>query len=157
MVIRHAIGINDFIYHYILYKLYQPCALPFLIFLIQGTWFTSISTTIAATTSTLPPICPTSVERLANTSNPCIGGAKQSVGETLGYPDLAASGTAQKAQADAAQKAAEAKIHSEGIGRIVEDQAEAKVESRTGDRSMEACSQGDRSRRQVRATRPLAE
>ncbi|KAF9346761.1 hypothetical protein BGX26_001719 [Mortierella sp. AD094] len=77
-------------------------------------------------------------EKLANTANSYIGGAKQTVGETLGYPDLAASGAAQKAQADAAQKAADAKTHLEGIGHTVEGQAEVKIGSLTGDKSMEA-------------------
>ncbi|KAF9111942.1 hypothetical protein BGX27_004202 [Mortierella sp. AM989] len=77
-------------------------------------------------------------EKLANATNSYIGGAKQTVGEALGYPNLAASGAAQKAQADSAQRIADAKTHTEGVGHTVEGQAQAKVGALTGDKSMEA-------------------
>ena len=50
-------------------------------------------------------------ERLSNTANSYVGAAKQTVGETLGYPGLAADGAAQKSQADNAQKIADAKTN----------------------------------------------
>ncbi|KAG0300402.1 hypothetical protein BGZ98_009203 [Dissophora globulifera] len=77
-------------------------------------------------------------EKISNTANSYIGGAKQTVGETLGYPDLAASGAQQKAQADAAAAAATAQAHVEGAGHQVEGQIQQKVGSLTGDKSMEA-------------------
>ncbi|KAF9574155.1 kinesin-like nuclear fusion protein [Mortierella alpina] len=77
-------------------------------------------------------------EKMSNTANSYIGGAKQTVGETLGNTNLAASGAAQKAQADSAQRLADAKIHSEGVGHKVEGEAQSKIGSLTGDRSMQA-------------------
>lgn len=77
-------------------------------------------------------------ERLSNTANSYIGGAKQTIGQTLGFSDLAANGAAQKAQADAAQRLTDAKTHADGVGHKVEGQAQIKVGSLTGDKSMEA-------------------
>ncbi|KAG0309700.1 hypothetical protein BGZ98_009458 [Dissophora globulifera] len=77
-------------------------------------------------------------EKITNTASSYIGGAKQTIGETIGNPDLAAVGAAQKSQADAAQKTADAQIQSEGWGRTVEGRAQSKVGSLTGDKSMEA-------------------
>ncbi|KAF9202065.1 hypothetical protein BGZ49_007749, partial [Haplosporangium sp. Z 27] len=53
-------------------------------------------------------------ERLSNTANSYIGGAKQTLGQAIGHENLAASGAEQKAKADAAQAAADAKTHAEG-------------------------------------------
>ncbi|KAF9960897.1 kinesin-like nuclear fusion protein [Mortierella alpina] len=77
-------------------------------------------------------------EKMSNTANSYIGGAKQTVGETLGYTNLAANGAAQKAQADSAQRLADAKTHTEGVGHKVEGEAQTKIGSLTGDRSMQA-------------------
>lgn len=77
-------------------------------------------------------------ERIQNTANSYIGGAKQTVGETLGYSDLAANGASQKAQADAAQAAADAKTHAEGVGHKVQGNVQQTVGSATGNTSMEA-------------------
>ncbi|KAF8977478.1 hypothetical protein BGZ46_007346 [Entomortierella lignicola] len=82
-------------------------------------------------------------ETISNTANSYIGGAKQTIGETIGHPELAASGAAQKAQADVAQKNADAKIRNEGIGHTVIGQAQTKVGSLTGDKSMEARGQAN--------------
>ncbi|OAQ33154.1 hypothetical protein K457DRAFT_254557 [Linnemannia elongata AG-77] len=77
-------------------------------------------------------------DRISNTLNSTLGGAKQTIGETIGNPDLAASGAAQKSQADAAQKAADAKTHAEGIGHKVQGEVQQNVGSLTGNTSMEA-------------------
>ncbi|KAG0058905.1 hypothetical protein BGZ90_004706 [Linnemannia elongata] len=77
-------------------------------------------------------------DRITNTLNSTLGGAKQTIGETIGNPDLAASGAAQKSQADAAQKAADAKTHAEGIGHKVQGEVQQNVGSLTGNTSMEA-------------------
>ncbi|KAF9903365.1 Alpha-ketoglutarate-dependent dioxygenase alkB 7, mitochondrial [Linnemannia zychae] len=77
-------------------------------------------------------------DRISNTFNSAVGGAKQSIGETIGNPNLAASGAEQKAQADAAQKAADAKTHAEGIGHKIQGQVQQTVGSAVGNNSMEA-------------------
>ncbi|KAG0361837.1 hypothetical protein BGZ54_008910 [Gamsiella multidivaricata] len=77
-------------------------------------------------------------DKIANTANSYIGGAKQTVGETLGYPDLAASGAEQKSRADAAAAAATAQAHVEGAGHQVQGQLQQTVGSVTGDTSLEA-------------------
>ncbi|KAF9128475.1 hypothetical protein BG015_004332 [Linnemannia schmuckeri] len=77
-------------------------------------------------------------DRLSNTYNSTVGGAKQTIGETIGNNSLAASGAQQKAQADAAQKAADAKTHTEGIGHKVQGNIQQNVGSLTGNTSMEA-------------------
>ncbi|KAF9421918.1 hypothetical protein BGZ76_003927 [Entomortierella beljakovae] len=77
-------------------------------------------------------------ERLSNTANSYIGSAKQSIGSALGNENLAASGAEQKAKADAAQAAADAKTHMEGAGHQVQGTVEQSVGSITGDASMEA-------------------
>ncbi|KAG9064255.1 hypothetical protein KI688_003443 [Linnemannia hyalina] len=77
-------------------------------------------------------------DRIQNTANSYIGGAKQTVGETLGYSDLAANGAHQKTQADAAQKAADAKTHAEGVGHKVQGEVQKNVGSLTGNNDMEA-------------------
>ncbi|KAF8941885.1 hypothetical protein BGZ46_006885, partial [Entomortierella lignicola] len=53
-------------------------------------------------------------DRLSNTTNSYIGGAKQTIGEAIGHDNLASSGAQQKSKADAAQAAADAKTHAEG-------------------------------------------
>ncbi|KAF9358870.1 hypothetical protein BGX26_000734 [Mortierella sp. AD094] len=77
-------------------------------------------------------------ERVSNTANSYIGGAKQTISETLGYPGLAASGAEQKAQADSAQAAAVAKPRVEGASHQVEGKIEQTVGSLTNDASLEA-------------------
>jgi len=77
-------------------------------------------------------------ERLSNTANQYMGSAKESIGSAIGNSDLAASGAAQRAQAEAAQRLADSKTHAEGAGHTVEGQAQKKVGSLTGDKSMEA-------------------
>lgn len=77
-------------------------------------------------------------ERLSNTANQYMGSAKESIGSAIGNPDLAASGAAQRAQAETAQRLADSKTRAEGVGHTVEGQAQKKVGSLTGDKSMEA-------------------
>ncbi|KAF9963065.1 kinesin-like nuclear fusion protein [Mortierella alpina] len=89
-------------------------------------------------TATKRAVARSFTEKITNTANSYIGGAKQTVGETLGNNNLAANGAAQKAQAESAQRLADAKIHTEGVGHKVEGEAQAKIGSLTGDRSMQA-------------------
>ncbi|KAG0065939.1 hypothetical protein BGZ89_007772 [Linnemannia elongata] len=77
-------------------------------------------------------------DRISNTFNSTVGGAKQTIGETIGNNNLAASGAQQKAQADAAQKAADAKTNAEGVGHKVQGNIQQNVGSLTGNTSMEA-------------------
>jgi uncharacterized protein YjbJ (UPF0337 family) len=85
----------------------------------------------------------TMTERLSNTANSYIGSAKQTLGETIGHSDLAANGAAQKAQAESAQRLADAKTRADGLGLKVQGEAEAKVGSLTGDKAMEARGQAN--------------
>lgn len=82
-------------------------------------------------------------ERLSNTANSYIGGAKQTLGQTLGFSDLAANGAAQKAQAETAQRLADTKTHADGLGHKIQGEAQTKVGSLTGDKSMEARGQAN--------------
>ncbi|GJJ72155.1 hypothetical protein EMPS_04512 [Entomortierella parvispora] len=77
-------------------------------------------------------------ERMQNVANSYIGAAKQTIGETLGYPDLAASGANQKEQAEANQKMADAKTQLHGVGHSLQGQVEQAVGSFTQDPAMEA-------------------
>ncbi|KAF9178872.1 hypothetical protein BGZ51_007295 [Haplosporangium sp. Z 767] len=77
-------------------------------------------------------------EKITNATNSYVGGAKQTVGNTIGNPDLAASGASQKAQAEAAQRTAEAKVHAEGLGHKTKGNVQQTVGSVTGNNSLEA-------------------
>ncbi|KAG0378631.1 hypothetical protein BGX24_003245 [Mortierella sp. AD032] len=77
-------------------------------------------------------------DRISNTANSYIGGAKQTIGETIGNNNLAASGAQQKAQADATQKAADAKTHAEGLGHKLQGSVQQNVGSLTGNTDMQA-------------------
>ncbi|KAF9298553.1 hypothetical protein BGZ74_009330 [Mortierella antarctica] len=77
-------------------------------------------------------------ERLQNTANSTIGGMKQSIGNTLGNSELAAKGAAQKAHADTAQHAADARTHAEGLGNQIKGHAQQVAGSVTNDHSLEA-------------------
>ncbi|KAF9358262.1 hypothetical protein BGX26_002130 [Mortierella sp. AD094] len=77
-------------------------------------------------------------DRISNTASSYIGGAKQTVGQTIGNESLAASGAEQKAKADAAQAAADARTHAEGAGHTVQGKVQQSVGSLTGNTSMEA-------------------
>ncbi|ORY98380.1 hypothetical protein BCR41DRAFT_401875 [Lobosporangium transversale] len=77
-------------------------------------------------------------DRISNTANSYIGGAKQTVGETIGNNSLAASGAEQRAGAEARQAAADAKTHAEGAGHTAQGKVQQTVGSLTGNTSMEA-------------------
>ncbi|KAF9175170.1 hypothetical protein BGX20_007869 [Mortierella sp. AD010] len=77
-------------------------------------------------------------DKVYNTANSYIGGAKQTVGETLGYPDLAARGAEQKARADSAQATAAAQTQVEGTGHQMQGKAQQTVGSIANDPSLEA-------------------
>ncbi|KAK5822916.1 hypothetical protein F5H01DRAFT_336852 [Linnemannia elongata] len=72
-----------------------------------------------------------------------MGGAKQTVGSTLGSEQLASSGAQQKAQADAKQAAADAQTHASGVGNNLKGAAQKAVGGATGDQSMEARGHGN--------------
>ncbi|KAF9912412.1 hypothetical protein EC991_011104 [Linnemannia zychae] len=77
-------------------------------------------------------------EKITNTVSSYMGSAKQVIGAKLGSPDMVASGVAQKTQADNVLRDAAAKTHAEGHGHNVEGQAQKKVGSLTGDKTMRA-------------------
>ncbi|KAG0059334.1 hypothetical protein BKA57DRAFT_461208 [Linnemannia elongata] len=66
-------------------------------------------------------------ERLSNTANQYIGAAKQTIGQTLGYPDMAADGARQKSEAETAQKVADAKAQAERLQHTAENSANSAV------------------------------
>ncbi|KAG0293681.1 hypothetical protein BGZ96_002472 [Linnemannia gamsii] len=66
-------------------------------------------------------------ERLSNTANQYIGAAKQTIGETLGYPDVAADGARQKSEAETAQKVADAKVEAQRLERTADNSANSIV------------------------------
>ncbi|KAI8355213.1 hypothetical protein B0O80DRAFT_448687 [Mortierella sp. GBAus27b] len=77
-------------------------------------------------------------EKISNTTNSYIGGAKETIGEKTGNQKLAAEGAAQKTQAEAAAAQATAKAHAEGVGHQVQGKVQKNVGSLTGDTSMQA-------------------
>ncbi|KAG0284889.1 hypothetical protein BGZ96_010792, partial [Linnemannia gamsii] len=82
-------------------------------------------------------------DRLSNTYNSTVGGAKQTVGNTVGSEQLASSGAQQKAQADAKQSAADAQTHAQGVGNNIKGAAQKVVGGATNDNSMEARGHGN--------------
>lgn len=66
-------------------------------------------------------------ERLTNTANQYIGAAKQTIGQTLGYPDVAADGARQKSEAETAQKVADAKVQAQRLERTADNSANSLV------------------------------
>ncbi|KAG0217888.1 hypothetical protein BGX31_000103 [Mortierella sp. GBA43] len=77
-------------------------------------------------------------EKITNTTNSYIGSAKETIGEKTGNQNLAAEGTAQRTQAEAAAAEATAKTRSEGFGHQVEGRVQKNVGSLTGDTVMQA-------------------
>ncbi|KAI1320931.1 hypothetical protein EDD11_009254 [Mortierella claussenii] len=67
-------------------------------------------------------------DRASNTANSYIGGAKQTIGQTVGNTDLAASGAAQKASADVRLAAGEAKTKMQGVA----DQLQGNIQQEIG-------------------------
>jgi uncharacterized protein YjbJ (UPF0337 family) len=66
-------------------------------------------------------------ERLTNTANQYIGAAKQTIGQTMGYPDMAADGARQKSEAETAQKVADARAQAEQLERTADNSANSIV------------------------------
>ncbi|KAF9575424.1 hypothetical protein EC968_003029 [Mortierella alpina] len=91
-----------------------------------------------STQSILKHTTTTMTERMSNTIKSAVGGAKQSIGEAIGNPEMAASGAAQKTQADMAQRLADKKTQAEGVGHRVEGQAQEKVGDLTNDKVLKA-------------------
>ncbi|KAG0045342.1 hypothetical protein BGZ83_009433 [Gryganskiella cystojenkinii] len=77
-------------------------------------------------------------ERMQNTASSYIGSIKQTIGQTLGYPDMAADGAAQKEQAETNQQVADAKTQLHGVGHNLQGQVEQAVGTMTKDPVMEA-------------------
>ncbi|KAK3814388.1 MAG: hypothetical protein J3Q66DRAFT_346367 [Benniella sp.] len=82
-------------------------------------------------------------DRLSNTYNSAMGGAKETVGRVVGSENLASSGAAQKAQAQTSQSNQDAQTHAKGIGHNIEGAAQKVVGSATDDHSMEARGHGN--------------
>ncbi|KAI1315494.1 hypothetical protein EDD11_000727 [Mortierella claussenii] len=82
-------------------------------------------------------------DRLSNTYNSTVGGAKQTLGNAVGNDRLAGSGAAQKAEAQAKQQAVDAKTHAQGVGHNVEGAAQKAVGGLTNDHSLEAKGHGN--------------
>ncbi|KAF8942462.1 hypothetical protein BGZ47_006444 [Haplosporangium gracile] len=66
-------------------------------------------------------------ERLSNTASQYIGAAKQTIGQTLGYPDMAADGARQKSEAETAQKVADAKAQAERLQHTAENSTNSAI------------------------------
>ncbi|KAF9153372.1 hypothetical protein BG015_003537 [Linnemannia schmuckeri] len=81
--------------------------------------------------------------KVSNTASSYIGGAKQTIGETINNPDLAARGAAQKAQADTAQKLADAKSQAEAAAHKAEGHSQKATGNVLGDYSLEASGEGN--------------
>ncbi|KAF9351501.1 hypothetical protein BGX26_010503, partial [Mortierella sp. AD094] len=77
-------------------------------------------------------------QELSNTYNSTMGGAKETLGNTIGNQNLASSGAAQKAEAQAAQTAQDAQTHAKGVGNNIQGATQKTVGSATNDPSMEA-------------------
>ncbi|KAF9940464.1 hypothetical protein BGZ75_003819 [Mortierella antarctica] len=77
-------------------------------------------------------------DRLQNSANSAIGGAKQSIGNALGNSSLAAKGAAQKAHAETDQKATDAKTHAEGLGNTIQGNIQKTFGAAVGNHTLEA-------------------
>ncbi|KAG0329466.1 hypothetical protein BGZ99_001852 [Dissophora globulifera] len=82
-------------------------------------------------------------DRLSNTYNSTVGGAKETIGRAVGSEGLAGSGAAQKASGQTAQANQNAETHTKGIGHNIEGAAQKAVGGATNDHSMEARGHGN--------------
>ncbi|KAF9426931.1 hypothetical protein BGZ94_005783 [Podila epigama] len=82
-------------------------------------------------------------EKLSNTYNSAIGGAKESIGKVTGNQNLAGSGAAQKSEAQVAQQRADAERHAKGVGHNIQGAAQRVAGSATHDHSLEARGHGN--------------
>jgi uncharacterized protein YjbJ (UPF0337 family) len=82
-------------------------------------------------------------DRLSNTYNSAMGGAKETVGRVVGSENLASSGAAQKAEAQTRTSNQEAQTHAKGVGHNIQGAAQKAVGSATDDPTMEARGHGN--------------
>ncbi|KAG0296460.1 hypothetical protein BGZ96_009413 [Linnemannia gamsii] len=81
--------------------------------------------------------------RLNNTADQVIGGAKQNIGQAIGNPTLAGEGAAQKTKGEVAQKAADAKTYTEGVGHSIQGNIQSAVGSAVGNPTLQAKGAGN--------------
>ncbi|KAF9355110.1 hypothetical protein BGX26_006985 [Mortierella sp. AD094] len=77
-------------------------------------------------------------DKISNTASSYIGSAKETLGNAIGNPTLAGEGAAQRVEAEAAQKAADAKVHSEGVVNSIQGNVQKTVGSAVGNPTLEA-------------------
>ncbi|KAG0231797.1 hypothetical protein BGW42_008630 [Actinomortierella wolfii] len=77
-------------------------------------------------------------DRMSNTYNSTIGTAKEKIGSAIGNESLAASGAEQRARGETAQKAADAKTHTEGLQNKARGEIQKNVGSLTDNTSQQA-------------------
>ena len=82
-------------------------------------------------------------DRLSNTYNSTVGGAKETVGRTIGNESLAGAGATQKAQAQAQQRNLEAQNQAKGVTHNIQGAAQKAVGGATNDHTMEARGHGN--------------
>ncbi|KAG0305188.1 hypothetical protein BGZ98_004484 [Dissophora globulifera] len=87
--------------------------------------------------------CNIITQKLSNTYNSTVGGAKETIGHAVGSEGLAGSGAAQKASAQTAQANQNAETRTKGIGHNIEGAAQKVVGGATNDHSMEARGHGN--------------
>ncbi|KAF9400818.1 hypothetical protein BGX21_003456 [Mortierella sp. AD011] len=75
---------------------------------------------------------------LSNTYNSTMGGAKETVGNTIGSENLESAGRAQKANAQSAQTSQDTQTHAKGLGNTIQGAAQKTAGAATNDTSMEA-------------------
>ncbi|KAG0292042.1 hypothetical protein BGZ98_002758 [Dissophora globulifera] len=76
--------------------------------------------------------------KVTNTANAYMGSAKETLGNAIGNPTMAGEGAAQRVQAETAQKAADAKVHAEGLANTVQGNMQNTVGSAIGNPTMQA-------------------
>ncbi|KAG0244687.1 hypothetical protein B0O80DRAFT_462154 [Mortierella sp. GBAus27b] len=82
-------------------------------------------------------------EKLSNTYNSAMGGAKETVGRVVGSEGLASSGAAQRAQAQTDQSNKDAQTHAKGLGNNIQGAAQKAMGNATNDPAMEARGHGN--------------
>ncbi|KAF9935376.1 hypothetical protein FBU30_003166 [Linnemannia zychae] len=87
--------------------------------------------------------------KISNTTNSYIGSAKQTIGESINNPDLAARGAAQKVQAETAQKLHDAKVEAENAAHKAEGNAHRATGNVLGDYSLEASREGNITKNEI--------
>ncbi|KAG0237119.1 hypothetical protein BGW42_001695 [Actinomortierella wolfii] len=77
-------------------------------------------------------------EKLTNSVNAALGGAKETIGKAIGNQQIAAEGAAARAQAQAAQATADTQRKVEGIVDDIKGRVNATLGAATGNHSREA-------------------